>query len=234
MENNQLNDRILRDKSTVVGLVADQTNYQPLEADIAPLRTEHAANTTAAGKLAQQVLATDTDDATAQKATAKKELKDLGERLAAGLQGYAASKTNPDPDLPGRVKFNRTDLTEADDASFATILHQLLDVATPLAAPLAQREFTAADRTRAEALLARFERKQLRQQETRTVGSTDRKTLLALVRRNASLIKEIRLQLKAYKNSPTKHAVWLRFLSYTKIINHRGGGGTKPTPPPQD
>ena len=69
----------------------------------------------------------------------------------------------------------------------------------------------------------------MRQQENRTIGSTERKTLVALTRRNASPIKEMRTQLKAYKNSPTKHAVWLRFLSYTKIIHHRGGGGAKPT-----
>ncbi|MFD2718216.1 hypothetical protein ACFST9_05790 [Hymenobacter monticola] len=56
-------------------------------------------------------------------------------------------------------------------------------------------------------------------------GSTERKTLIALLRRNANLIKEMRTQLKAYENSPTKHEVWLRFQGYTKLIVLGGGGG---------
>ena len=228
MENNHLNDLVLRDKAAVAGLETDKANYAPLEDDIAPLRDEHAANTAKLGPLAQRVLDAATDDATSQKTGAKKQLKDLGERLASALQGYAASKANADPDLPGQVNFNRTSFNEADDATFATLLHKLLDAAAPLAAPLAKREFSADDRALTETLLARFERKQVRQQENRTAGSTDRKTLVALTRRNASLLKGIRTQLKAYKNTPAKHAVWLRFVSYTKIIDHRGGGGAAP------
>jgi hypothetical protein len=228
MENNRMNDLVLRDKATVAGLADDQPNYDPLEEDIAPLRDEHAANTLKIGPLAVALLETATDDATKQKAGSKTQLKDLGERLAGAMQGYAASKANTDTDLPGQVNINRTDLNEADDASFATILRKLLKVAAPFATQVAKREFSADDRTTMETLLDRFERKQLKQQENRTAGSTGLKTLDALLRRNASLIKEIRKQLKAYKNSPTKHEVWLRFQSYTKIIDHRGGGGSGP------
>ena len=60
-------------------------------------------------------------------------------------------------------------------------------------------------------------------------GSTDRKTLIALLRRNANLIKEMRVQLKPYQHSPTKHEVWLRFQGYTKLII-LGGGGPKDNP----
>ena len=56
-------------------------------------------------------------------------------------------------------------------------------------------------------------------------GSTDRKTLIALLARNTNLIKEMRQQLKAYENSPTKHEVWLRFQGYTRLIVLGGGGG---------
>ncbi|GAB3863682.1 hypothetical protein GCM10028824_00230 [Hymenobacter segetis] len=47
-----------------------------------------------------------------------------------------------------------------------------------------------------------------------------------LLARNANLIKEIRVQLKPYQSSPTKHAVWERFQGYTKLII-LGGGGPK-------
>ena len=60
-------------------------------------------------------------------------------------------------------------------------------------------------------------------------GSTDRKALIVLLRRNANLIKDLRVQFKAYESSPTKHDVWLRFQGYTKLII-LGGGGPKATP----
>ncbi|MDO7854757.1 hypothetical protein [Hymenobacter convexus] len=48
--------------------------------------------------------------------------------------------------------------------------------------------------------------------------------------RNTSLIKKIRVQLRPYQSSPTKHAVWLRFRGYTKLIVLSGGG--VPAAPP--
>lgn len=228
MENNELNDLVLRDKATAAGLASDKAYYKNLEEEIGPLRDEHAANTTSMGPLAQAVLAADTDDATTQKAGARKLLKDLGERLAGAMQGIAASPSNTDEDLPGKVNFNRTDLIQADDATFASILHQLLDVSAPYAERLERREFTPEDRATTEKQLVRFERKQVRQRETIVTGSTDRKTLLALVNRNRDLIRQLRKQLKGYKNSATKHDVWQRFQGYTKIVAHRGGGGPKP------
>ena len=47
---------------------------------------------------------------------------------------------------------------------------------------------------------------------------------MALLRRNADLIKKLRQQLRPYKNSPTKHEVWLRFQGYTRVIELGGGG----------
>ena len=38
MENNRLNALLKRDTATAAGLLADQSNYEPLEDDIAPLR----------------------------------------------------------------------------------------------------------------------------------------------------------------------------------------------------
>ena len=51
----------------------------------------------------------------------------------------------------------------------------------------------------------------------------------ALLRRNTNLIKDLRVQFKAYQNSPTKHEVWLRFQGYTKLIV-LGGRGAKDDP----
>ena len=49
-------------------------------------------------------------------------------------------------------------------------------------------------------------------------GATDRKILIALLRRNANLIKEMRVQLRLCQNSFTKHEVWQRFQGYTRLI----------------
>jgi hypothetical protein len=228
MENNRINACILRDKATLIGLTADRANYAALEDDIAPLRDEYGANLTRMSGLAQSVLSAELDDATVQKKGARQELRELGERLAGAMQGYAASPANLDSDLAGKVNINRTDFTEADDTSFAALLHQLLDVSQPFATQLVKREFVADDRAAMEKLLERFERKQVRQRENIVAGSTERKTLLALVRRNTNLIKLLRTQLKGYKNSPTKHEVWQRFISYTKLVPHNGGGGAGP------
>ena len=71
----------------------------------------------------------------------------------------------------------------------------------------------------------RFEKKQTSQRTTVVAGATDRKTLIALLRRNANLIKEMRVQLKLYQSLPTKHEVWERFQGYTKLIILGGGDG---------
>ena len=126
------------------------------------------------------------------------------------------------------MRYSRTDIMAAADASFATTVAALLKEAAPLPKELAKREFTAADLAETTRQLARFEKKQTSQRTTVLAGATDRKTLIALLARNANLIKEMRVQLKPYQNSPTKHTVWLRFRGYTKLII-LGQGGPKGT-----
>ena len=229
MDNNKLNAQLLRDTAAAAGLLADKALYAALEADLAPLRDEHAANLAQARTLETAVMGDERGTATEQKAGAKTQLKALAPRLAAALQAYAASKTNPDEDLAGRVRYNRTDLAQANDATFATTVAALLKEAAPLPKELAKREFTAADLAETARQLARFEKKQTSQRTTVVAGATDRKTLIALLRRNANLIKEMRVQLKPYQSSPTKHEVWLRFQGYTKLII-LGQGGPKDAP----
>ena len=168
----------------------------------------------------------DSGTATEQKAGAKTLLKALAPRLAAALQAYAASKSNPDEDLAGRVRYSTSEIKTANDATFATTVAALLKEAAPLTSQLAKREFTADDLAETTRLLARFEKKQTSQRTTVVAGATERKTLIALLRRNTNLIKEMRVQLKPYQSSPTKHEVWLRFQGYTKLIV-LGGGGAK-------
>ena len=224
MDNNKLNAQLLRDTATANGLQADKPHYAPLEADLAPLRDEHAANLAQARLLEDEVMSDDHSDVTQQKAGAKTRLKALAPRLAAALQAYAASPANTDEDLAGRVRYSRTDIAKADDASFASMITALLREAAPLTKELEKREFTKDDLAETTRLLARFEQKQASQRATVVAGSTDRKTLIALLRRNANLIKQMRVQLKPYQSSPTKHEVWLRFQGYTRLIVRSGGG----------
>ncbi|WP_310394851.1 hypothetical protein [Hymenobacter sp.] len=142
MDNNRCNALRARGTATAASLLTDQNNYQPLEAETAPPRTEHAANRDDA------VLAETQDDATRQKAGAKTQLKALGARLAA-RQAHAASATNPDPNLAGRVGFNRTSFNKAGDASIVTAL---LQEALPLAADLGKRALPPTNRNPVPAL----------------------------------------------------------------------------------
>ena len=229
MDNNKLDAQLRRDTATANGLQADKAHYAALEDDLAPLRAEHADNLAKARTLEDAVMGDDTGTVVEQKTSAKALLKPLAYRLAAALQGYAASKTNQDEDLAGRVRYSRSQLSEAGDASLATMVGALLKEAQPLAAQLAKREFTAEDLAETTRLLARFELKHTSKRLTEVEGSTERKQLIALLRRNANLIKEMRTQLKGYENSPTKHEVWLRFQGYTKLII-LGGGGAKGGP----
>jgi hypothetical protein len=225
MNNNKLDAQLRRDTATAAGLLADKKQYEPLEADIAPLRDEHAANLAQARTLEAAVMGNDSETVTEQKASAKKRLKPLVFRLAAALQAHAASATNKDEDLAGRVRYGRSAIAKADDASFATTVAALLKEAQPLAAQLEKREFTADDLAETTRLLARFEQKHAGQRTAVVEGSTERKTLIALLRRNSNLLKQIRVQLKPYQSSPTKHAVWERFQGYTKLIVLGGSGG---------
>ena len=231
MDNNKLNAQLLRDTATAAGLLADKARYAALEADLGPLRDEHAANLAQAGTLESAVMGETSADATQQKAGAKTQLKVLAPRLAAALQAHAASKANTDDDLAGRVRYSRTDITQADDASFATIIGTLLTEAAPLDKALAKREFSADDLALTATLLARFTRKRVSQRTVVVAGATDRKALIALLRRNASLIKQMRVQLKPYQGSATKHDVWLRFQGYTKLIVLGQGGPKGDTTP---
>jgi len=226
MDNNKLNAQLLRDTATAAGLLADKAAYVPLEADLGPLRAEHTANLAQARTLETAVMGDDSGAATKQKAGAKTRLKALAPRLAAALQAYAASKTNEDEELAGRVHYSASDIKTANDASFVSIVGALLKEAAPLDKELAKREFTADDLVETARQLARFAKKQTSQRTTVVAGATDRKTLVALLRRNANLIKDMRVQLKPYQSSPTKHAVWLRFQGYTKLII-LGQGGPK-------
>jgi len=224
MDNNRLNALLQRDTDTVAGLLADQPNYLPLEDDIAPLRTEHAKNLTEARTFEGSVQNEGQDDSTQQKKAARQQLKALGSRLGAALQAYAASAANKDEDLAGRVNISDTDLIRADDTSFASLMAKLLAEGQARPKELLKREFTADDLTQTDALLKRFTRKRTGQRMSIVTGSTDRNRLIALLRRNGNLIKLLRQQLRPYKNSPTKHDVWLRFQGYTRVIE-RGGGG---------
>ena len=131
------------------------------------------------------------------------------------------------------MRYNRTDLMAAATASFASMVGALLKEAAPLDKQLANREFTADDLAETTRQLAHFTQKNASQRNTLVAGSTERKTLIALLRRNANLIKEMRVQLKPYENSPIKHAVWLRFQGYTKlIILGQSGPNEDPAPKP--
>ena len=224
MDNNRLNALLKRDTDTAAGLLADKDQYKPLEDELAPLRDEHAANLAQARTLEAAVMADGQNDDAKQKNGAKKQLKALAARLGAALQAYAASAANKDEDLAGRVNITATDLGRADDASFASLVAALLKEAQPLTKALEKREFTADDLTRTAALLQRFGQKRTGQRLSVVSGSTARNTLIGLLRRNTDLVKQMRVQLRPYQSSPTKHEVWERFQGYTRIIELGGGG----------
>lgn len=56
-------------------------------------------------------------------------------------------------------------------------------------------------------------------------GKSTREILSDLLAANQQLIKKIRQQLLPYKNSSTRHNVWLRFQGYSKVMLRSGGGG---------
>lgn len=230
MDNNRLNALLKRDTDTAAGLLADKDHYKPLEDDIAPLRDEHAANLAQARTLEAAVMADGQNDDTSQKKGAKKQLKALATRLGAALQAYAASAANKDEALAARVNITATDLGRADDASFASLVAALLKEAQPLTKALEKREFTADDLAQTAALLQRFGQKRTGQRLSVVSGSTARNTLIGLLRRNADLVKQMRVQLRPYQSSPTKHEVWERFQGYTRVIV-LGQGGPQPGAP---
>ena len=232
MKNNRLDAMLRRDETTAAGLVQDQPGYAGLEEDLAPLRTQHASNLQQAQALEGTVLREDQDDSTQQKKNTRKQLIALAARLAAALQAYAASAANTDPDLAGRVRINRTLLSAADEGTLAGLVQSVLQEAAPLAAPLAKREFTATDLSTLRQLHQHFESRQLRQRQSTVEGSTARKTLEALLRRNADLIRQMAVQLRPYQGT-AKNDVWLRFQGYTKVLVRGGGSGSGEQPAAQ-
>ena len=95
-----------------------------------------------------------------------------------------------------------------------------------------KREFTADDLALTDTLLQRCTRKRTGQRLSTVTGSTDRNRLMALLRRNGNRLKLLRQQLRAYQNSPARHAGWLRFPGYPRATV-RGHGGPPATAPAQ-
>jgi hypothetical protein len=86
--------------------------------------------------------------------------------------------------------------------------------------------------------LRRFNKKLARQRASNVSGSTDRKTLIAVLARNTAFVKQMRVQPRPYQSSLTQHHVWLRFRGYTPKSSCWVGPRATPKPrsppkPPQ-
>jgi hypothetical protein len=226
MKNNSLDAYHRRDTATQAGLEADKANYKPIEDDIAPLREQLAANHTKADKLIDDVLEADGDDSAAVKTKTKGLLLPLLFRAGAALQAFAESKANTDEDLLHRVTLGNNVLRRADEDTFARLATGLLAEATKVPEiQLTKREFLPADLVEAQRLLQRFSDRLTPGRLADVDGKSAREILSDLLAANQQLIKKIRQQLLPYKNSATKHDVWLRFQGYSKVIVRKGGGG---------
>jgi hypothetical protein len=231
MKNDRLDAYQRRDSATQAGLLADQAQYALLETDIAPLRGQHTANLTRINALMDEVLAADNDDSAGVKAKTRPVLRGLLLRLSAALQAYAESAANTDEDLLHRVTLGADALRKADENTFARLAGGLLrEAALRPAAELARREFTAADLAEAQRLLARFSSRLTPGRLADVDGKSAREVLSDLLAANQQLIRKIRQQLLPYKNSSTKHEVWLRFQGYSKVVLRKGGPNAKTQP----
>ncbi|MDO7876505.1 hypothetical protein Q5H93_17305 [Hymenobacter sp. ASUV-10] len=224
MKNNRLDAYHRRDTATTAGLDADKKNYEPIEEDIAPLREQLATNHANADKLIDEVLKADSEDSAEVKTKTKGLLLPLLNRLSAGLQAFAESKANDDEDLLPRVTLGSDALRKADEDSFVRLATGLLAEADKVpAAQLTKREFLPADLAEAKRLLQRFAGRLTPGRLADVEGKSTREILSDLLAANQQLIKKIRKQLLPYKNSPTKHDVWLRFQGYSKVVLRTGG-----------
>jgi hypothetical protein len=226
MKNNALDAYHRRDTATLAGLEADQKNYEPIEEDIAPLRAQLATNHATADKLIDDVLEADGEDSAAVKVKTKGLLLPLLFRAGAALQAFAESQANTDEDLLARVTLGNNTLRKADEDSFVRLATGLLAEADKVPEKqLTKREFSADNLTEAKRLLKRFAGRLSPGRLADVSGKSTREILNDLLAANQQLIKKIRKQLLPYKNSPTKHDVWLRFQGYSKVILRKGGGG---------
>ncbi len=236
MKNNRLDAMLRRDTSVQLGLTADMALYAPLEDDIAPLRTKHQANLTAALGLADEVFEADGDDSSAVKKGTRGLLKDLAGRVARAMIAHAASQANTDEDLEERVRPALVALANADGNTFAQAAEKIRDEATPLAKQLEKREVTAADFVEFNRLVTKFNKRLSTGRLADAKGKTARATMSALLRANSKLILEIRKQLAPYKGTARAKTL-LNFDAYAKLVvfnNGSGGasGGAADTPTP--
>jgi|GEM_PF-6096631 len=226
MKNDRLDAYHRRDTATLAGLAADKKNYEPLEEDIADWRTQLEINHAKADGLIDDVLAADADDSAQVKIKSKGLLLPLLGRLSAALQAFAESKANSDDDLLTRVTLGRDVFYKADEDSFVRLATGLLAEADNVPAiQLTKREFSAENLAEAKRLLQRFAGRLTPGRLADVEGKSAREILADLLAANQQLIKKIRKQLLPYKNSPTRHDVWLRFQGYSKVVLRKGGGG---------
>jgi hypothetical protein len=191
-----------------------------------PLREQLATNHAKADDLIDDVLKADSEDSAEVKTKTKALLLPLLNCLSAVLQAFAESKANDDEDLLARVTLGSDALRKADEDSFVRLANDLLAEADKVPEKqLTKREFSTEDFTEAKRLLQRFAGRLTPGRLADVDGKSAREILADLLSANQQLIKKIRKQLLPYKNSPTKHDVWLRFQGYSKVVLRKGGGG---------
>lgn len=226
MKNNKMDAMLRRDDTVQLGLEADKALYAPLEEDIAPLRTQHAAGLEEAKELADEVFAADGDESATVKRSTRGQLRSYVQRMGKALVAHADSAANTDEDLEERITKALRELPNADSATFAQAAEKLLAEATPLAPKLVKREITAQDFTEANRLLLKYQKRLPTGRAADVQGKTAREKLGIRLQANAVLVKRLRKQLAPYKGTARERAL-ANFDGNAKVVVFRNGSGGK-------
>ncbi|KAA9338419.1 hypothetical protein F0P96_06175 [Hymenobacter busanensis] len=221
MKNELIESRLRRDTAAAAFLAQTPAAYADIEDDVAPLRTQLAANVQRGADLAQQVLTADTDGNPARKKGTRNQLTVLLRRLILAIRAEALRST----DAKLRAAAGRLgELRNLNESSFGEEAQRLLDLVPGRETALAKRRFTAAHYQEARTLLAAFGSATTEGRLSDVSGSTGRQALERLIKDSARLLKELETYFALYQEDDPD--LWNRFRQAIKVVRRGGSEGS--------
>ncbi len=226
MKNELIEARLRRDSATADYLTRAQARYAEIEADVAPHRTELAANLVKADALKDQVLGADEDNNSPRKRGLRSQLTALLQRRVKALRAHAKGvKPEPDLDLLGTLPTRPSELTRLSEPEFPVEARRLLALGAAVKAEdLTKRRYSPEHHAKAQQLLTQLTDTTAEGATNDDLGATGRQALERLIKADARLIAALQEFFAPY-NDPEDEAALALYTEWRQAIavNFRGG-----------
>ena len=226
MENERLAARLRRDTTTAAFLARARPRYTEIEDDVAPHRTDLAANLVKADALKGQVLDADADNNAPRKQGTRSQLTALLLRRVKALRAHAKGvKPEPDTELAATLPTRPADLRRLTEGEFPVEARRLLGLGGAVKpTDLTKRRYTPDHQTQAQKLLKQLADTTQEGATNDDLGATGRQALERLIKADTRLIAALEEFFAPYNDPDDEDALALyKDWRQAVAVNYRGG-----------